>query len=664
MTLRLSTAFLTAVTALWFTGCGTSNPAVATMGDEVITLNEFEASYAKNNGGWEKGKAATLEERQRFLDLLAKFRLKVKEARRINLDKDPEVVAEIEGYEQSLAQSYMIDKELVEPAVRRLYGRKKVVLRASHILLRLAENATPDDTLRVWNRALDVIAESASKSFDTLALKYSEDQSVSFNRGDLGYFSVGRMVPTFEDACFALEPGQITRTPVRSQFGYHVIKLIDRQPNRGAVHISHILVRPESPADTAWIRDTIRVIMEKVRAGVPFQTLVNDYTTDANSATRGGDIGSYERERLPQDLGDLLYATPKDSVAPPYFAPYGAHVFRVNGFAGIPSFEEAGRELKQAYQQMRYPADYADYVHRLKLRYQYTLRVPVILRLHAQLDSTLTPADSLWRSLADPTLASEPLMSAGGRTLTVDTVLNRIADAAEFRTMRLTPANIDQMLDRLGETLVLQEHARTATERHPVFSELMKEYRDGILLYRIEQDEVWQKVVVNDTLLRAYYDEHREQYRWPDRVNFAEIFVTSDSLAQVAVKRLMAGDDFVDVAEAMTMRAGYRERRGIWGFQVATHNNLSTQAMQMAVDSVTAPFRNGSGFSILKVIGKEGPRTKTFEEAGPELVSAYQEQASKQREQEWVASLRSRYGLTLDAEALKRAFSAEHEPTR
>ncbi len=659
MMLRHSIALLTLAAAFWATGCGTSNPAVATIGDEVIFLKDFESSYAKNNGGWEKGANASFEERQRFLDLLIKFRLKVKEARRVGLDRDPEVMDEIAGYEQSLAQSYMIDKELVEPSVRSMYDRKKILLRASHILLRLPERATPDDTLRVWNRAMDLNARAASKSFDTLALTNSEDQSVSFNRGDLGYFSVGRMVPAFEDACYALEPGQITRTPVRTQFGYHIIKLLDRQPNRGAVQISHILLRGQSATDTAWIRDTVRVILEKLRAGVPFSTLVSEYSRDESSMMRGGDIGAYERERLPQDLGDLLYATPTDSIAPPYFAPYGAHIFRVNGFAGVPSFAEVERDLKQLYQQMRYTSDYANYVHGLKKRYQYTLRVPVLLRLHAQLDSTLTPSDSLWRANLDPALGPEPLLSAGQQTLSVDSVLGRLGNAAEFRTTRLTPPNIDQMVERLGESMVLQEHARTAVERHPVFAELMKEYRDGILLYRIEQDEVWQKVVVNDTLLRAFYDENRERYRWPERVNFAEIYVTTDSLAQAAVKRIKAGEDFVDVAEAMTMRAGYRERRGIWGFQAASFNNLSAQAMQMAVDSVTAPFRNGAGFSILKVLGKEGPRAKTFEEAGPELVSAYQEQASKLREQDWIASLRSRYGVTTDVEALKKAFSRD-----
>ncbi len=663
MTLRMTIAILSATAAIGIAGCGTSNPAVATFGDEVISLKDFETSYAKNNGGWEKGVAASPEERQRFLDLLVKFRLKVKEARRLGLDKDSTVVAEIAGYEQTLAQSYIVDKELVEPAVKELYNRKQVVLRASHILLRLPEQASPQDTLRAWSRAMELIAEAATKPFDTLALKYSEDQSVTFNRGDLGYFSTGRMVPAFEDACYALAPGQVTPTPVRSPFGYHVIKLLDRQPNRGAVQISHILIRSESPTDTAWIRDTVRSIMGQLQAGVPFETLVMNYSTDPASVSRGGDIGAYERERLPQDLGDLLFATPKDSIASPYFAPYGAHIFRVNGFAGLPAFADAQRDLRQQYQQMRYANDLGNFTHRLQSLYRYSLDVPNVLRLQAALDSTRTPADSAWREIENEGLLREPLITLAGRTLTVDSVLNRIAQSAEFQSFRLTPENIDHIVERLGETLALEEHARTAAFRHPAFGELMGEYRDGILLYRIEQDEVWQKVVVNDSVLHTYYDAHRDAYQWPHRVNFAEIFVSTDSLSKVAMKRLAAGEDFVDVAEDMTMRAGYREKRGIWGFQTSAFNNLSTMAMGMAVDSVAGPFRNGSGFSIIKVLGKEDPRTKTFDEAGPEIIGSYQEQASKEREQAWVDSLRARYGLTVDLDALKSAFTRPHADT-
>ena len=655
---------MSAFAAVWVAGCGTSNPTVAIVGNDVITQRDFEDSYAKNNGGWEAGVKATLEERQRFLDLVIKFQLKVKEAKERKLDQDSSVRAELEGYQQSLAQTYMVDKELIEPRVKALYERKQYLVRARHILLRLAENASPAETLQVWQRAQMLIAEAARKNFDTLAIANSQDQSVTFNRGDLGFFGTGRMVPAFEDACFSVAPGQVVPVPVRTQFGYHVIKVTDRQPNQGSVQVSHILLRAPSPTDTAWVRDTVEVIMAHLAAGETFESLVPRYSTDPGSVARGGDIGAYDRDRLPPELAELLYATPKGTVAKPFYAPYGAHIFRVNGFAGIPSFADAERDLKQQYQQMRYTADYENYMHELKRQYRLGLALPVVIRLQASLDSSKTPADTLWDDVEDLSLLTEVLVNMTDTTLTVQHVLDRIGSMAEFRTFRLTPANLEHMLERLGETLVLEEHARHAPQRHPIFADLMKEYRNGILLYRIEQDEVWGKIEVNDSLLMAYYEKHKEKYRWPDRVNFAEIYVTTDSLAQAARKRLSKGEDFVDVAEDMTMRAGYREKRGVWGFQPAGLNNLATQAMGMAIDSVTGPFRNGSGLSIIKVLGKDAPRVKTFAEAGPEITGAYQEMASKERERDWVASLRSRYGVTIDTEALGSAFTHPHDASR
>jgi peptidyl-prolyl cis-trans isomerase SurA len=303
-------------------------------------------------------------------------------------------------------------------------------------------------------------------------------------------------------------------------------------------------------------------------------------------------------------------------------------------------------------------------VHGLKSRYALKLAIPTVIRLQAELDTTKTPADTLWDEIEDRSLLPETLLSTTDTTMTVQNVLERFGTTAEFRSLRPTPSNLDHMLERLGETLVIEAHARRAVERHPVFAGLMKEYRDGILLYRIEQDEVWAKVVVNDSLLMGYYELHKEQYRWPERVNFAEIYVTNDSLAQVAMKRLAKGEEFVDVAEDMTMRAGYRDKKGVWGFQPSGLNNLATQAMGMAIDSVCSPVRSGAGSSIIKVLAKDAPRVKTFAEAGPEITSAYQEQASKEREREWVDSLRARYGVTVDTEALRSAFTQPSDESR
>lgn len=109
---------------LFLFGCGTSIPVVATIGDQPLPLNYFEDNYAKNNGGWDSSAVSSLEDRKRFLDLLIKFKLKVKEARAQGLEKDSAIINELDTYNTSVAQSYILEKEVINPGIHQLYDRK------------------------------------------------------------------------------------------------------------------------------------------------------------------------------------------------------------------------------------------------------------------------------------------------------------------------------------------------------------------------------------------------------------------------------------------------------------------------------------------------------------------------------------------------------------
>jgi parvulin-like peptidyl-prolyl isomerase len=188
---------------------------------------------------------------------------------------------------------------------------------------------------------------------------------------------------------------------------------------------------------------------------------------------------------------------------------------------------------------------------------------------------------------------------------------------------------------------------------------LLKDYQDGVLLYRVEQDNVWKKIAVNDSVLKFFYDQHKDSYRWPERVNFLEIYVQSDSAAQAAYWQLKYGEDFSEVAKRSTVRPGYSEKGGAWGFQPLNTNDLSMRASKMAVDSITPPFRYETGWSIIKVLGRDSAQVKTFEEATAEVSTSYQDQAFKRQEAEWLTTLKAKYPVTLHKEFLPEAFKGK-----
>ncbi len=643
---------------LLLAGCAGSGPAaVAIVGNEPLTLEEFEANYAKNNGGWDKGVASTQEERERFLDLLVKFRLKVMEATNRGLLADSAIKSEMEGYKIAVATSYMLDKDIIEPRVREMYDRKLEEIRASHILIRVNLDAGPADTLAAYQKAMKIIDQVPANNFDTLAVRYSEDQSVSVNKGDLGYFLSGRMVPEFEDACFQLKPGEYTHLPVRTQFGYHIIKETGRQKNKGAVQVSHILRRfASAPGDSLAVRDTAWMVYNQLEAGLDFATAAKMYSQDPGSYLRGGDIGSYERGRIFPEVERLFYSTPVDSVTKPFRMPYGYHIFKITGFAGIPPFEEMEKDLRQSYQQSKYNADYEKYVRNLKKRYTLIFNDAVVAQLTHSFDTMATPAYYKWSDTLGADFTKKVLLVCENRPCTVDDFVSYVNQTSDFKSTMLYPNNVRQMINRMGDAKIVEEHARQVPVRFPEFSKLLKEYQDGILLYRIEQDEIWKKIVVNDSLLKVFHSQNKEKFRWSPRVSFLEVYVTTDSVVNLAYNEILSGKDFKDVAERYTMRPGYKEKKGVWELTPVETNEVTRRAFAVPIDSVSRPFQYPTGWSIVKPIAKDSAHAKTFEEATPELLSAYQENASKIREEEWLKELRNRYPVVLKKEALSEAF--------
>ncbi len=639
-------------------GCSASNPTLATIGDEQFTLQDFENHYAKNNGGWEAGVKATLPERQTFLDLILKFRLKVGEARRLGLDRDSAIQSELETYRNTVAQTVMLEREIFEPAVKRAYDRKAEQVRASHILLRIPPNPSPEDTLAAHTKAMSIIAQLPTAPFDSLARAHSEDPSAAVNGGDLGFFGGGRMVPEFEDACFSLKPGEYTKVPVRTQFGYHIIKVVDRQKNPGAVQISHILLRfAPDRSDSTAIEDTAKVIMSEIRNGLSFTDAVTRYSKDPGSIPRGGDIGFYDRDRLPPEMGKALFGAAIDSVLQPFRMDYGYHIIKVNGFRPVPSYEESEKELRTQYQQQRYPAELKRFTERQRAAYRPVIDSAVIEGLIARIDTTKAAASPGWSDSIDAEFLNRTIITVGTRRVNVHSFVERLSTDSESRTKMLTPANVRGLADKVSDAVVLEVYGRAYAEGKPFFQSLMRDYEDGILLYRIEQDEVWKKVVINDSLLREYHAKTPESYRWPDRVSFAEIFVPTDSIAQAIAKRITKATDFLALAETTTTRPGYKDKKGVWALQNVSTNELSQRAWLMAVDSVSAPMKFQYGWSIIETLQKDPARSKTFEEASAEVATAYQEVASKQREKEWIEQLKAKNPIRINEDVLPKAFA-------
>jgi peptidyl-prolyl cis-trans isomerase SurA len=653
------------LTLILLTGCTRhhSQTIVAKIDNRPLSLEDYESTYARLNGGWERGQQASLEEREEFLDLLVKFKLKIQDAYDSGLHREPDIQAELEEYQRSLAAAFLVERELVEPALREMYRRRTEEIRASHILIRVPPNPEPTDTMLAYRKAMEVIQKlEEGEDFADLSQQYSEDPGARNNQGDLYYFSGGMMVKPFEDAAFGLEVGEFTREPVRTQFGYHIIKLTGRQPAAGSVRVSHIMKfaqRGMSPEDTLNAYNTINEILDSLKTGSEFEALAFEYSEDRQSAERFGDLGMIRRRSLPPEFENVAFSLQPGEISDIVRTEYGFHIIKVTDIQPMQSFEEMKDNLRRQYQQRYMQEDYEKFLSSLKLNYSFKRQDENIEKFIAAVDTQLYADTPAWHDSLAESHGDLALFDIDGETITAERVARQIQNNPEFTGRRLVPNNVRDMVDRIGEIKLIHREAENIEERYPEFAENISEYHEGILIYYIEQKRVWENIDLSEDLLLEFYEENQESYTFPDRVNICEIVVRSDSLAQVVYEKIIAGEDMEELAAGHTVRSGMRRQRGVTGMINADRDELSLRGFAQEVGEVSKPFQFGNNYALVKTLEREAARLRTFDEARAQVTGEYQDMMAKKIEREWVENLKARYRVAVFPENLEQAFVRE-----
>ena len=634
------------------------------VGPSKVSLKEYEDFYTRNSGGWEGARQSTQQDRERFLDILTNYKLKLLDAYDRNLINDPDIVLELQDYRMSLSSTYMLDRELTEPGVRQLYSRKREEIRSKHIFLSLRVESPPDETLKVYNKALDLIRRiRAGENMDTLAKRESGDPSAQTMGADNYYFTASQMTTPYEDAAYSMHTGELTSVPVRSQFGYYIIKIEDRKPVLGKIKVRHLMttfksMTPDS-ADVAGARARIVGLQDSLKKGWDFAKLATRLSEDAGSAPQGGELGGwFERRRWVLPFDEACFKLNMGEVSQIVRTPLGFHIIKCDSVQPFGSFKDLKNELKTAYQQHRYGEDYNTYIATAKKEFGYSFDEGIFGSFVAQMDSTRVLGDSAWWDTFTPEVRKLSLMKIRGKSISLDSVIQALDKRPDFRNTPLRKTDIRPRIDRIGETFLLGEKSGDLEARFPDFASLMREYNDGVVLYKAEQLEVWNKSVVSDSALKQYYAENKAKFKFPEKVKLAEIDVASDTLAALIYDSLSHGADFSKLSSRHNIDEDLKTGGGVRGMLPVETDEVTKLSIGMEVGQISDPTELGSGsYTIIKLLGREAPREKTFEEAGAEVSNLYQDQLSKNLEKQWLDRLKQKYPVKRYQERLKDAFT-------
>jgi len=642
-------------------GCSSgAKSVVAKIGDYDLSLDEFERQFIRNNGGIEAAKTSDIDGRQEFLDLLVKYRLKVLEARDKGFDKDPEILSELGEYRNSLAEPYLLERAVIDPKIRILYDRRLDEIRAAHILVRpVADSLGTQDTAAARIEAGRILGLALGGfSFDSIAAEYSQDPQTAKKGGDLLWFSAGMTVPDFDNAVYSLKPGEVYPDVVKTVFGYHIVKLLERKRSRGEIRVSHILTRPsqEDPADSTVAFEKIRNILDSLKSGSDFGELAKRNSEDPQSGQNGGELGWVGRRRFVPEFEMVAFELKVGQLSEVVRTTFGYHIIKVLDERAAKPFEESRQELKDLYRRYGFEQDKSEFMQSIEKKYVIAINDGSIESLASALDTTNTTSSADWSKDIPDGVRSISVLTVQDKPVTAGEFVKELETSKDFQSKPLNRSSLKQLAIEVGKNKAMRLETADLEQQYPEFADLMQEYREGVLLFRAEQEAVWNQVKVEESALKTYWEQHKTDYSWPDRVAFSEIFVTNDSLAKVLRDSINIGIDFGELAARHTQRSGYKEKKGDWGMQPAETNELSKKAILLNKGWIEGPEKFQYGYSIIKVTDKDAAREKTFEEAKSEVSSKFQEHESKRLESKWIESLKKKFGVEIDREILKNAF--------
>ncbi len=641
------------VFSVFAAGCAASlnvdNEVIAVVGNKQITYGEFKKQYAENALPV-SDTAEAISSKENFLNLLVDYDLKLLDAKKENLREDPAVKSEMESYETQLAIGYVLEHELTEPTVKQIYERSKFEVRAQQVFIQIKPDSLfpAGDTLKAYDEAVQVIKDlKAGVPIDSLMKLYRGGDSYYITAGNYLQYVGGQQ---FEDMLYTLKPGEVGATPIRTAYGYLVLKLTDRRPRVESISASHILIRipGNTPADTLEAYNKAVAVLDSAKAGVDFGKLALDNSADTVSAKRGGALGTFSRGMMVRPFEEAAFDTKVGGITGPVRTQFGYHIIKVTGATPVPPFAQVKEQIRSKYLQGGYKLALDNFVGELEHRYDYRVNRKALLLFEEKLKPAKSFAETDFDSLISPAEMKDSLFTFDNEVGTLDTVLAIARKGDKFSSMIMNANVVNQMIDEASKDMVLAHYANKQAQTYPDFEELVTKYENGILIYQIEQRHVWGKISASDSVLKPYFESHEAKYVWPKRVDLSRIKVRTAVLADSAYDMIRDGADFDSVAAKFEEGNTPDEKNGHWGVFPDSANILVTVAFNLKPGQYSNPLYYDGSYSIIRVDKFLPPGPMTYEEARPEVAADYQDYESKRLQSDWLEKLKNEFGVKID----------------
>jgi len=585
-----------------------------------------------------------------YISKFITYKLKVADAVSRKYDTARAFRNELNGYRNQLAQNYLTDPGTKENLLRKTYERSLTEINAWHILISCPPQASPEDTLLAWEKALDIRERIISgESFEQVARSSSDDKSVNTNGGNLGYFSVFQTIMPFENAAYSLKQGVISQ-PVRTSYGYHIIKVTGKRPSKGKVKVSHIMkAAPPGISDSAAKKaeKDIFEIYRQLLAGESFEDLAAKYSDHKETASAGGEMNWFGTGEIVSDFSEAAFSLAKPGdFTKPVRTVYGWHIIQLIDKKAPGTYEESRSFLEARLNQSYLNSESKkSLVQKLKKEYGFRINKAaldwfirntdtLILQGITRYDRNDMPR-GIFYSFADRQLTTSKFASFIERRRALDTK----EDPADF---------ITKTYESLATNDIIEYENSILEKKYPDFRYLVNEFYDGILLFEISAENIWNKIGADSSGLLKYYEDNKNRYLSPGGIE-AKLYTFRDP------------DGKSKLAKAFRKYSG--KRNGDSAMLNRFNKNGDTllcinegkwyEGGDLGSDILVMPDGThqvviGGNPAIIVIKARIKPEPLPFKAVKEELIPGFQDYL----ETEWIKQLKNKYNVKVDKAVL------------
>ncbi len=617
----------------------TDDDVLLTISGESVSANEFVRVYNKNLNLVQDD---SQKEVNSYLELFVNYKLKLTEAKALRYDKDPVYLNEFKSYKDQLTQSYLTDKNVTDDLIREAYDRTENEVKAQHILILLDEVET--DTLATYSKIQAYRERFVNEDFESLKKELHNGKSIFVE--DLGYFSAFKMVYNFESAAYATEVGGVSQ-PFRTRFGFHVVKVLEKRKSRGQVTVAHIMIANTQKDSTLVPEERIQELHRLVLQGDDFADLAKQFSDDKSSSMRGGELSPFKSGQINSEIFETtaFELSPSNMISEPIQTQFGWHILKYINKKPVQSFEELQLELNSKIgKDSRSQLVKAKMLEQLLAEYQ--IENPNSEVAQFQSNIVFNASQNVWE-LSKNFDNNQSFLIIKNQTFTHQNFLDYLNKNQKLIKKEWSKAVVvKKQYASFLEQSVFKYKEDNLENENKEFAHILDEYREGLLLFELMQDKIWEGAKNDSIGLQEFYNANKQNYVWPDRIE-GSVARSSDEKHIKKVRKYWKKNQ----SNEMIDEALNKEQQNVifsnGEFELGHPTLPKTLEFKTGLSKV---IEENSNFYVVNVTALKPTTQKTFEEAQGQLIADYQIAL----ESEWIQELRTKFKVDINEDVLAK----------